>query len=113
MNYKFRVIFLEEAEQFLETLEDKSREKVIYNIWKSRNVNDPELLKKLEDDIWEFRTKYDGKQFRIFAFWDKTQKIDTIVAATHGIIKKTDKTPKKEIDKAIKIREEYFKEKNK
>ena len=38
--------------------------------------------------------------------WD-TQ-TDTLVIATHGIIKKTQKTPKKEIAKAERIRQEYF-----
>ena len=42
----------------------------------------------------------------MFAFWD-TQ-TDTLVIATHGIIKKTQKTPKKEIVKAERIRQEYF-----
>ena len=37
--------------------------------------------------------------------------IETLVVATHGFIKKTQKTPKSEIEKAEKIREQYFKEK--
>jgi len=37
----------------------------------------------------------------------------TVVIATHGIIKKTQKTPKKEIEKTIEIMNQYFKEKNK
>ena len=59
MDYKFRVVFLEEAKQFLDSLDAKSREKVLYNIWKSRSKNDPELFKKLDNEIWEFRTKYE------------------------------------------------------
>jgi len=47
----------------------------------------------------------------IFAFWD-TQ-TDTLVIATHGIIKKTQKTPKKEIAKAERIRQEYSNAKKK
>jgi phage-related protein len=42
------------------------------------------------------------------AFWDKTEKMETLVLATHGIIKKVDKVPKKEIEKAKQIRAEYF-----
>lgn len=45
--------------------------------------------------------------YRLFAFWDKDK--DTLVIATHGIIKKTQKTPNKEIAKAEAIRKEYFK----
>ncbi len=39
---------------------------------------------------------------------DKSDKKVTIVVATHGIIKKTQKTPKKEIDKATQIMKSYF-----
>lgn len=38
--------------------------------------------------------------------------IETFVIATHGIVKKTQKTPKKEIEKAESIRKEYFNDKN-
>ncbi len=110
---KFRVDILEEAKQFLDSVDEKSREKIIYNIWKAQRTNDNELFKKLLDEIWEFRTKYNKTYFRLFAFWDKTNKEDTIVVSTHVIIKKTDKTPKKEIEKAERIRQQYFNEKNK
>ncbi|PKP15158.1 MAG: addiction module toxin RelE [Bacteroidetes bacterium HGW-Bacteroidetes-23] len=108
---KFRVDLLEEAKQFLDSIDEKSRDKIIYNIWKSRRTNDKELFKKLQDEIWEFRTKFNKTYFRLFAFWDKTDKEDTIVVSTHGIIKKTDKIPKKEIEKAERIRLQYFNEK--
>lgn len=110
---KFRIEFLEEAKSFLDRLDEKSREKIIYNIWKARSSNDKELFKKLQDEIWEFRTKYNKTYFRLFAFWDKTDKEDTVVISTHGLIKKTDKIPKSEIEKAERIREQYFNNKNK
>jgi len=47
MKYKFNVVFLEPMMEFLGSLEEKSREKILYNIWKSRTVSDPELFKKL------------------------------------------------------------------
>jgi len=108
---KYAIIFLEWAKEFLDNLDDKTRKKVIYNIWKSRDVNDPELFKKLDGNIWEFRTKFLTNQIRLLAFWDKTEKEETLVVATHGFIKKTQKTPKSEIEKAEKIRKQYFKEK--
>ena len=108
---KYAIVFLDLAEEFLNNLDQKTRRKVIYNVWKSRDVNDPELFKKLEGNIWEFRTKYLTKQIRLLSFWDKTEKSETLVVATHGFIKKTKKTPKSEIEKAEKIREKYFKEK--
>lgn len=108
---KFRVEVLEEVKQFLDSIDEKSRETIIYNIWKSQRTNDKELFKKLQDEIWEFRTKYNKTYFRLFAFWDKTNKENTIVVSTHGIIKKTDKTPKMEIEKAERLRQQYFHEK--
>lgn len=108
---KYAIIFLEWAEEFLESLDDKTRKKVLYNIWKSRDVTDPELFKKLDGDIWEFRTKFLTNQIRLLAFWDKTEETETLVVATHGFIKKTQKTPKSEIKKAKKIRDDYFNEK--
>lgn len=107
-NYKFRVDFLDDAKEFLDGLDEKARQKIIYNIWKSRSINDKELFKKLQDEIWEFRTKYNKFYYRLFAFWDKTGKEDTVVISTHGLIKKTDKIPKAEIEKAERLREKYL-----
>src|SRR5690606_40561560 len=111
-NYKFRVEFLDDVKEFLDELDEKTRQKIIYNIWKSRSTNDKELFKKLQDEIWEFRTKYNKFYYRLFAFWDKTDKEDTVVISTHGLIKKTDKIPKTEIEKAERLREKYFNDKN-
>ncbi len=108
---KYKIIFLEWAQIFLENLDSKTRQKILYNAWKSREVNDPELFKKLDGNIWEFKTKFLTKYIRLLAFWDKTEKTETLVVATHGFIKKTKKTPKAEIEKAKKIREQYFKDK--
>lgn len=104
----FYVIYSDEVEEFLDSLENKVRLKIIYNIDKARINFDPELFKKLDSDIWEFRTKYNRKQYRLLAFWDKRKTVETLVIATHGFIKKTKKTPKSEIDKARKIMEIYF-----
>ena len=105
---KFEVIFLKEAREFLIDLDLKSRDKIIFNIDKAKIKNDKELFKKLKDDIWEFRTLYNKTYYRIFAFWDKQGSQETLVFATHGIIKKTDKIPEKEIEKAKQIRINYF-----
>lgn len=111
--YKFRVEFLEDAKRFLDGLDEKARIKIYYNIWKARITNDKELFKKLQDEIWEFRTKFSKTYYRLFAFWDKTDSQDTVVISTHGLIKKTGKTPKGEIEKAERLMDQYFKEKNK
>ncbi|WP_372920091.1 type II toxin-antitoxin system RelE/ParE family toxin [Salegentibacter sp.] len=110
MHKKFNILFLKEAIDFLDNLSPLVRKKIYYNLDKASLVNDPRLFKKLKDDIWEFRTKYSGNQYRLFAFWDKREKSKSLVIATHGIIKKMDKIPKSQIEKAKQIRLEYFKE---
>lgn len=113
MTEKFKVEFLEEVFEFLGKLDKKARDKILFNIGKAKVKTDNTLFKKLNSDIWEFRTLYNKKQYRLFAFWDKTDNRVTIVIATHGIVKKTQKTPKKEINKAIKLMNKYFESKNK
>jgi len=113
MKKKFDVILLEEVWEFLDTLEEKVKDKILYNLEKSKYVNDPKLLKKLDDNIWEFRSKYRRLQYRLLSFWDKTESSETLIVSTHGIIKKTDKVPKSEIEKARQIMKKYFDQKNK
>ncbi|MCM1449845.1 MAG: type II toxin-antitoxin system RelE/ParE family toxin [Clostridiales bacterium] len=91
---KFDVTYMEEAIVFLESLPDKVKVKIAYNISKSRYFMDKELFKKLNDDIWEFRTIYQGLKYRLLAFWDKDT--GNLVIATHGFVKKTQKTPESE-----------------
>lgn len=113
MKPKFEIILLGEVWDLLDSIDEKSKEKIFYNIDKSKYVNDSELFKKLDDLIWEFRTKYVKTYYRLFAFWDKTDTTETLVVATHGIIKKTDKIPKAEIEKAKTIMKKYFEQKYK
>jgi len=108
---KFEVEFLKEVFDFLDQIDEKARDKIIFNIDKSKVKTDNKLFKKLNPDIWEFRTLFNKKQYRLFAFWDKSNKKGTVVIATHGIINKTQKTPKKEINKATKLMDKYFNEK--
>ena len=86
MNPNFDIELLPEAIEFLELLDDKTREKIYFNIKKAQFVIDNDLFKKLNSFIWEFRTLYNGKAYRLFAFWDKTNEIETLVIATHGIL---------------------------
>ena len=111
MQVKFNVEFLPEAVNFMESLDKKSQGKIYYNIRKAQVTNDPELFKKLNNSIWELRTLYNKTYFRIFAFWDKIDGKQTLVLATHGLIKKTGKTPISELDKAERIRQQYFDQK--
>ena len=84
MNQKYRIEFLNEAVDFLESIDNKAREKIYYNLKKAQIQNDRALFKKLKNEIWEFRTLY----------------------------KKTQKTPQKEIEKAENLRKQYFSNKN-
>ncbi len=108
MTEKFKVEFLEEAVEFIENLDEKVRDKIIYNLNKAKFSNDKELFKKLKGEIWEFRTLYNKTYYRLFAFWDKTEKVGTVVLSTHGIIKKTDKISQGDIDRAERLRKLYF-----
>ncbi|NTS40354.1 type II toxin-antitoxin system RelE/ParE family toxin [Flavisolibacter sp. BT320] len=107
----FETRFLEEANAFLASLDPKSAAKVIYNIDLAEQTNDPRLFKKLQDEIWEFRTRYAGTQIRLLAFWDKSNNKETLVIATHGFIKKVDKVSAKEIERAENLRKKYVEEK--
>ena len=72
---------------------------------------DKDFFKKLEgSEIWELRelrTLFNGICYRLFAFGDTTK--EALVVATHGIKKKTTKTPQKEIQRAERMRQDYFK----
>lgn len=105
-----KVIYLQEAQRFIEKLPAKARRKVLINADAvSNGVRDTRLFKKLEgSNIWELRTEYSSNAYRLFSFWDT--RTETLIVATHGIQKKTQKTPKKEIEKAEQIRKQYFNE---
>lgn len=107
----FDVELLPEAFDFIKSQDFKVRKKIFQNLNRAKRSLDPKLFKKLNNEIWEFRTRYNGIQYRLLAFWDKSRETETIVFATHGFKKKTDKVAKKEIQKAENIRDEYFKNK--
>lgn len=103
-----KVIYLPEARDFLKSVNETARKKIIFNVKKVRlGVMDNNLFKKLNNtDIWEIRTLHGGSYYRLFSFWDSQKK--SLIVATHGIVKKSSKTPKKEIEKAELIRKNYF-----
>lgn len=105
------IVLSDETKTFIKLQPLKAQQKIYYNIFKVEGgVMDKELFKKLDNsEIWELRTLFNGICYRLFAFWDN--EIKAMVVVTHGIIKKTQKTPKKEIEKAKRIRQEYFNDK--
>ena len=61
------------------------------------------------NDIYEFSVDNKGKFYRLFSFWDSRHDKQTLVVCTHGLLKKSNKTPKTEINKAEDIKDKYFK----
>lgn len=59
-----------------------------------------DISHKIEGDIWEF---IQGR-LRVFYFFDEGK----VVVCTHGLVKKTQKTPKSDIKIAVRVREQYF-----
>ena len=102
------IMLSDEAKAFIRLQPFKAQQKIYYNIFKVEGgVMDKELFKKLENtEIWELRTLFNGICYRLFAFWDN--EIKALVMVTHGIVKKTQKTPHKQIEKAERMRLEYF-----
>ncbi len=79
----FKIDFLPEALDYLNEIPEKAKEKILFNIAIARSKKDPKLFKPLQNGIWYFRTLYFGIHYRIFAFWDKTERTNTLVVATH------------------------------
>ncbi|MCH5178944.1 MAG: type II toxin-antitoxin system RelE/ParE family toxin [Prevotellaceae bacterium] len=106
--HKIRLILTKEAFHFIENLPQKVGDKIYHDINRIEEGEiNREIFKKLEgSNIWEFRTLFNKTAYRLFAFWDTEEQ--ALIIATHGIVKKTHKTPTKEINKAERIRTEYF-----
>lgn len=111
---QFEVTFMDEVRNFLKTISPPAAKKITYNIRKiAGGEKNNDLFKKLDgsNELWEFRTLYNGIQYRLLAFWDESEK--RLVVATHGFVKKTWKVPSKEIKIAIEQRKKYYMYKNK
>ena len=98
-------------EEFLTIQRQKVREKIVWTFLLIEEVQQiPETyLKHLEgtDGLYEIRIQLGNDIFRIFCFFDKGK----LVVLANGFQKKTQKTPKQEIIKALKIMEEYYENK--
>ncbi len=109
MEKKINITLLKEAKEFISSLNFKTAKKVAYNIraieYGKFNVD---IFKKISNFVWEIRIIYNRKKIRLFGFYAKNKNGKSIFVITHGIIKKTGKIPKKEIEKTDNIRK-YFK----
>lgn len=62
------------------------------------------FVKFVRDGIFEIRASHNGNIYRAFFIFDE----DNIVMLFHGFQKKTQKTPESEIEKALKLKQEYY-----
>ena len=93
----------------METLKEKEQEKILYGLLllKSLDRLPKKFVKLVRDGIYELRTEYGGNIYRVFFIFDAGE----IVVLFNGFQKKTQKTPHNEIEKAIKIKEAYYADK--
>jgi phage-related protein len=115
MNHKHKVrtiIFYKDYfEEFFVKQRDKVKDKIIWTLDLIEEIHSiPETYLKhitKTEGLYEIRVQQGSDIFRIFCFFDDNK----LIIITNGFQKKTQKTPKKEINKALKIMEEYFNEK--
>ena len=95
------------VEELLDSLPGKVTQKIV---WVLKILEDLEVIpahyfSKMSgtDDIWECRIKQGSNIYRIFAFWKGNE-----IILTHGFIKKTQKTPHTEIEKAENYKKDYL-----
>lgn len=93
----------------MDTLKEKEQEKILYGILllKTQDRIPKKFVKLVRESIYELRTEYGGNIFRVFFIFDEGD----IVVLFNGFQKKTQKTPQNEIEKAIKIKEAYYADK--
>ena len=112
MNAQRQIIFYENhfITFYLEQT-DKVQEKIEYVFKILRTVQNvpKKFLDHMSgtDGLYEVRIEFEGNIYRIFCCFDK----GNLVVLFNGFQKKSQKTPKKEIELALKLKEEYFKQK--
>ena len=112
MNREF-VFWKNYFDDFFNSLNDDSQQKILWMLKSLASL--PKIPVKFfrhiegTNGLFELRISWEGKAYRIFCFFEKGNKI----ILCNGFIKKDQKTPKKEIIKAIKIKEEYQNENKK
>lgn len=111
MNKPIEILLLPDAEQFVLTMENTTRKKLFYAIRKTKLRIFGDWFQKItcSDGIFEFRIIDNNKFYRLFAFWDKNDDKETLIVCTHGLVKKSNKTPNQELARAEAIKEKYFK----
>ena len=110
-NIRTTVFYKDYFEEFFIKQRDKVKDKIIWTLELIQELERvPETyIKHIEntDGLYEIRVQQGSDIFRIFCFFDQGQ----LIILANGFQKKTQKTPKNEIEKAIKIKNEYENEK--
>lgn len=93
-------------EDFIEGLSEKERQKVDYllTLLRTQDRLPIKFIKLICESVYELRIEYNSNIYRIFFVFDD----EKIVVLFNGFQKKTQKTPPIEIEKAIKIKNEYY-----
>jgi phage-related protein len=109
--YRQVTFFKEYFQSFFDKQSKKVKAKIIWTFDLVENLQRvPETyLKHIEntDGLYEIRVQLGSDIFRIFCFFDQGQ----LIVLMNGFQKKTQKTPKSEIELALKIKAEYESEK--
>lgn len=113
MSVPITVRMSEDARAFVRALDDETRIRLGVSIRRTQNGEQGNWFKKLvgTDGIWEFRVDGPQHTYRLFAFWDKAGPEPTLIFCTHGLDKKTPKTPERDKQKAERMKREYFEQK--
>jgi phage-related protein len=110
---KIREIFLYKNyfTDFFVKQRQKVKDKIVWTFKVIETIQQvsSDYLKHIEgtDGLYEIRVQSGGDIFRVFCFFEEGR----LVVLANGFQKKTQKTPKQEIEKALKIKKEYAKEK--
>ena len=107
MKYRTVTFYKDYFESFFAEQRQKVKDKIVWTLKLIEEIEKvPETyLKHLvgTDGLYEIRVQAANDIFRIFCFFDEGK----IVVLANGFQKKTQKTPQKEIEKALKIKKEY------
>ncbi|MDD4476459.1 MAG: type II toxin-antitoxin system RelE/ParE family toxin [Eubacteriales bacterium] len=95
--------------KFMDSLSEDERLKIRRSLLLLENDGEipSRYIKFIRDGIWEYRVSHLRKEFRLLYFYDG----QTIIILLNCFLKKTQKTPLQEIEKAIKLKKEYYEQK--
>ena len=112
MDKRYEIYLSPEAQTFYDDLGVKEQRKIDFIIDKVEFNLFGDWFKKLSgsNGIWELVVDFRGVFYRLLSFFDTIEPNDPLIIVTHGFKKKTNKTPKKEIEKAERVKDTYFSE---